>query len=28
VLRAAGVKDLDTYAVVPGSRELLPDLFV
>jgi citronellol/citronellal dehydrogenase len=28
VLRAAGVKDFDGYAVVPGSRELLPDLFV
>jgi citronellol/citronellal dehydrogenase len=28
VLRAAGVKDFDSYAVVPGSRELLPDLFV
>jgi len=28
VLRAAGVKDLDSYAVVSGSRELLPDLFV
>jgi citronellol/citronellal dehydrogenase len=28
VLRAAGVKDFDSYAVVPGTRELLPDLFV
>jgi citronellol/citronellal dehydrogenase len=28
VLRTAGVKDFDGYAVVPGSRELLPDLFV
>jgi citronellol/citronellal dehydrogenase len=28
VLRAAGVSDFDAYAVVPGSRELLPDLFV
>jgi citronellol/citronellal dehydrogenase len=28
VLRAAGVHDFDAYAVVPGTRELLPDLFV
>jgi citronellol/citronellal dehydrogenase len=28
VLRAAGVSDLDGYAVVPGTRDLLPDLFV
>ena len=28
VLRAAGVSDFDGYAVVPGSRDLLPDLFV
>jgi len=28
VLRAAGVSDFDAYAVVPGSRALLPDLFV
>src|SRR6267143_1286804 len=28
VLRAAGVSDFDPYAVVPGTRELLPDLFV
>jgi citronellol/citronellal dehydrogenase len=28
VLRAAGVDDFDGYAVVPGTRELLPDLFV
>jgi citronellol/citronellal dehydrogenase len=28
VLRAAGVSDFDSYAVVPGTRELLPDLFV
>jgi citronellol/citronellal dehydrogenase len=28
VLRAAGVSDFDAYAVVPGTRELLPDLFV
>jgi len=28
VLRAAGVSDLDAYAVVPGARDLLPDLFI
>jgi citronellol/citronellal dehydrogenase len=28
VLRAAGVKDFDAYSVVPGARDLLPDLFV
>lgn len=28
VLRAAGVSDFDRYAVVPGSRSLLPDLFL
>jgi len=28
VLAAAGVRDLDRYSVVPGSRELLPDLFL
>jgi citronellol/citronellal dehydrogenase len=28
VLRAAGVSDFDSYAVVAGTRELLPDLFV
>ncbi len=28
VLRANGVQDFDAYAVVPGTRELLPDLFV
>ena len=28
VLRAAGVQEFDDYAVVPGTRELLPDLFV
>jgi citronellol/citronellal dehydrogenase len=28
VLRAAGVSNFDSYAVVPGTRELLPDLFV
>jgi citronellol/citronellal dehydrogenase len=28
VLRAAGVSDFDAYAVVPGTRDLLPDLFV
>ena len=28
VLRAAGVKDFDSYAVVPGTQELLPDLFI
>jgi citronellol/citronellal dehydrogenase len=28
VLREAGVRDFDAYAVVPGSRALLPDLFI
>jgi citronellol/citronellal dehydrogenase len=28
VLRAAGVSDFDSYAVVPGARDLLPDLFL
>jgi citronellol/citronellal dehydrogenase len=28
VLRAAGISDFDSYAVVPGSRDLMPDLFV
>ena len=28
VLRDAGVTDLDRYAVVPGSRTLMPDLFL
>jgi len=28
VLRAAGVTDFGPYSVVPGSRELMPDLFV
>jgi len=28
VLRAAGISDFDSYAVVPGTRDLLPDLFV
>lgn len=28
VLRTAGVTDLDRYSVVPGSRALLPDLFL
>jgi citronellol/citronellal dehydrogenase len=28
VLRAAGISDFDAYAVVPGTRDLLPDLFV
>ncbi len=28
VLRAAGVQDFDAYSVVPGSRQLLPDLFL
>jgi len=27
-LAAAGVRDFDRYAVVPGSRDLLPDLFL
>jgi citronellol/citronellal dehydrogenase len=28
VLKAAGVVDLDQYAVTPGNREFLPDFFV
>jgi len=28
ILAAAGVGDFDRYSVVPGSRELLPDLFL
>lgn len=28
VLREAGVTDFDRYAVVPGSKQLLPDLFL
>ena len=28
VLKKAGVADLDKYSVVPGSRELMPDLFL
>jgi citronellol/citronellal dehydrogenase len=28
VLREAGVKDLDQYAVTPGNKDLLPDFFV
>ncbi len=28
VLRAEGVTDFDVYAVVPGNREFLPDLFL
>ena len=28
VLRDAGVTDLDAYAVVPGSKSLMPDLFL
>ena len=28
VLREAGVTDLDRYSVVPGSRRLMPDLFL
>ena len=28
VLKKAGVTDLDKYAAVPGSRELMPDLFL
>ncbi|HRP86349.1 MAG TPA: SDR family oxidoreductase, partial [Gammaproteobacteria bacterium] len=28
VLRAVGVTDLDKYSVVPGSKALLPDLFL
>jgi citronellol/citronellal dehydrogenase len=28
VLKQAGVTDFDRYSVVPGSRQLLPDLFL
>jgi citronellol/citronellal dehydrogenase len=28
VLAEHGVRDLDRYAVVPGTRDLLPDFFV
>jgi len=28
VLQAAGITDLDRYAMVPGSRQLMPDLFL
>jgi citronellol/citronellal dehydrogenase len=28
VLRARGVRDFDRYAVVPGTRDLIPDLFL
>ena len=28
VLKQAGVTDFDKYAIVPGSRQLLPDLFL
>jgi citronellol/citronellal dehydrogenase len=28
VLRKAGVTDFGRYSVVPGSRQLLPDLFL
>ena len=28
VLKKAGVKDFDKYSVVPGSKQLLPDLFL
>jgi len=28
VLQRAGVTDLSGYSVVPGSRELIPDLFL
>jgi len=28
VLRDAGVRDFDAYSVVPGARDLMPDLFV
>jgi citronellol/citronellal dehydrogenase len=28
VLRAAGVTDFEQYSVVPGSRSLMPDLFL
>jgi citronellol/citronellal dehydrogenase len=28
VLAAYGTKDFDSYSVVPGSKQLLPDLFL
>jgi hypothetical protein len=28
VLAAHGVTDLDVYAVVPGTRDLIPDVFL
>jgi citronellol/citronellal dehydrogenase len=28
VLKKAGVTDLEKYSVVPGSRQLMPDLFL
>jgi citronellol/citronellal dehydrogenase len=28
VLQAAGVTDLDSYSVIPGSKSLMPDLFL
>ena len=28
VLKRAGVTDFEKYSVVPGSRQLLPDLFL
>jgi citronellol/citronellal dehydrogenase len=28
VLKQAGVADFDRYSVVPGSKQLLPDLFL
>ena len=28
VLKSAGVTDLSKYSVIPGSRQLLPDLFL
>ena len=28
VLKKAGVTDLDRYSVVPGSQQLMPDLFL
>ena len=28
VLAAAGITDLDQYAVVPGTKQFLPDLFL
>jgi len=28
VLAAGGITDFEPYSVVPGSRQLLPDLFL